>query len=116
MYPEKPLEPTLKSPVVLGSIRTLAALVVASMLLFSLPTLAQSSGSSGDQQAQPKQNQQDDQMPAAAGGPGGEPGPIAVPKKSTSDEPPPPPKPKAPSDNPQFSLHVDVPEVTVDAQ
>ena len=87
------------------------------MLLISLPALAQSSDSTNDQQGQPKQGQQqDDQMPAAAGGPGGDAGPIAVPKKSTTDEPPPPPKPKAPSDNPQYSLHVDVPVVTVDAQ
>jgi VWFA-related protein len=85
------------------------------MLLFSLPALAQSSSSSGDQQAQPQQNQQDDQVPAAAGGPGGDAGPIAVPKKSTNEEPPPPPRPKK-EDTPQFSVHVDVPLVTVDAQ
>ncbi|MGC2107926.1 MAG: VWA domain-containing protein [Candidatus Korobacteraceae bacterium] len=54
-------------------------------------------------------------MPAEAGGPGGESGPIAVPKKNTDEEPPPPPKPK-PADIPQYSLHVDVPLVTVDAQ
>ncbi len=54
-------------------------------------------------------------MPAAAGGPTGESGPIAVPKKAEGEEPPPPPKPKH-EDIPQYSLHVDVPEVTVDAQ
>ena len=68
MYPEKPLELTPKSPVVLGSLRTLAAFVVATMLLVALPARAQSSGSSGNQQAQPGQSQQDDQVPAAAGG------------------------------------------------
>ena len=116
MYPEKPLEHSPKSPVVLGLLRSLASFAVVSALLFSLPAVAQSSSSSNDQQAQPKQSQQDDQMPAAAGGPGGDAGPIAVPKRNNTDEPPPPPKPKAPSDNPQYSLHVDVPEVTVDAQ
>ncbi len=90
------------------------------MLVWAVPGHAQSSSSSSSQQQQqqapPNQNQQDDQMPAAAGGPGGDSGPIAVPKKGTNnEEPPPPPKPKA-ADNPQFSLHVDVPEVTVDAQ
>jgi VWFA-related protein len=85
------------------------------MFVFSLPAVAQSSASSGDQQAQPKQNQQDDQVPAAAGGPGGETGPIAVPKKNPTEEPPPPPRPK-PAEVPQFSVHVDVPVVTVDAQ
>ena len=116
MYPEKPLEHSPKSPVVLGLLRSLASFAVVSALLFSLPAVAQSSSGSNDQQGQPKQSQQDDQMPAAAGGPGGDAGPIAVPKRNNTDEPPPPPKPKAPSDNPQYSLHVDVPEVTVDAQ
>ena len=117
MYPEKPLEPSRKSPVVLGLLRALAAFVVAFVFLSSIPALAQSSGSSGDQQqAQPNQNPPDDQVPAAAGGPSGETGPIAVPKRSTNEEPPPPPKPKGPADTPQFSLHVDVPLVTVDAQ
>jgi VWFA-related protein len=77
---------------------------------------AQTGGSQSTQQgqSQPSQSQQD-QMPAAAGGPVGETGPIAVPKKNGSEEPPPPPpKPKAP-DNPEFSLRVDVPEVTLDA-
>lgn len=116
MYPENPLEHSPKSPVVLGLLRSLVSFAVVSALLFSLPAVAQSSSSSNDQQGQPKQSQQDDQMPAAAGGPGGDAGPIAVPKRNNTDEPPPPPKPKAPSDNPQYSLHVDVPEVTVDAQ
>ena len=38
-----------------------------------------------------------------------------MPKKKDTEEPPPPPRPK-PADNPQFSLHVDVPVVTVDAR
>jgi VWFA-related protein len=87
-----------------------------SVILCAVPCLAQSgsSGQSSSQsQSQPTQSQQD-QMPAAAGGPTGDSGPIAVPKKSDSEEPPPPPKPKA-TDNPEFSLHVDVPVVTVDA-
>ena len=93
--------------------------MVALALLVAPPaTRAQSSG--GDQQssqAQPQsgQSQQQDQVPAEAGGPGGESGPIAVPKKGNTEAPPPPPKPK-PTDIPQYSLHVDVPVVTVDAQ
>jgi hypothetical protein len=87
------------------------------LVLRAIPSLAQSNGSNSgapQQQSQPNQNQQD-QMPAAAGGPTGESGPIAVPKKAEGEEPPPPPKPH-PADVPQFSLHVDVPLVTVDAQ
>src|SRR5208337_3189906 len=50
-----------------------------------------------------------------AGGPSGESGPIAVPKKKDAEEAPPPPKPKA-GNSPEFSLHVDVPLVTVNAR
>jgi len=90
----------------------LAALLA--IALFCAPAaLAQANGSD-QQQSQPNQKQQD-QVPAEAGGPGGESGSIAVPKKGNTEEPPPPPKPK-PTDIPQFSLHVDVPVVTVDAQ
>jgi len=67
------------------------------------------------QQSQTNQSQQD-QIPAAAGGPEGESGPIAVPKKGENPEPPPPPKPKQPADLPGYSLRVDVPVVTIDAQ
>jgi VWFA-related protein len=95
--------------------------LLGAMLVFcAIPSLAQSNGSNpgGSQQSQqqstPNQNQQD-QMPAAAGGPTGESGPIAVPKKAEGEEPPPPPRPH-PADVPQFSLHVDVPLVTIDAQ
>ncbi len=52
-----------------------------------------------------------------AGGPGGDVGPMAVPKKKdSSDDTPPPPKPKKQADIPEYSLHVDVPVVTVDAR
>jgi VWFA-related protein len=86
-------------------------LLTAAVFLFAVTCVAQSG--SGDQNPPPNQTQQD-QMPAASGGPTGESGPIAVPKKSGSEEPPPPPKPKQ-ADNPEYSLHVDVPVVTVDA-
>jgi VWFA-related protein len=89
------------------------AALLAIALYWAPAALAQSSGS--DQQQSPPNKQQQDQVPAEAGGPGGESGSIAVPKKGNTDEPPPPPKPK-PTDIPEFSLHVDVPVVTVDAQ
>ncbi len=117
MHSEKYLKPHSISPVLPNPVRVALTTLVASVVLLGAPAFAQSG--SGDQsssqgQSQPSKSQQD-QMPAAAGGPTGDAGPIAVPKKSTSDEPPPPPKPK-PADIPQYSLHVDVPEVTVDAQ
>jgi len=93
----------------------MALLGVLASILSAVPVRAQSSSSNPSAQSQPTQSQQD-QMPAAAGGPTGESGSIAVPKKKETEEAPPPPKPKQPSDIPQYSLHVDVPEVTIDAR
>ena len=89
-----------------------AAVVAIILLSTAVPGSAQSS-SGGQSSSQPSLQQQD-QMPTAAGGPGGESGSIAVPKKSTSEEPPPVPRPK-PAGDPEYSLHVNVPLVTVDA-
>ncbi len=118
MYSEKHLNFPGISPVTLSPLRIAAILVVAGLLGFAIPGRAQSSSGSdsGTQtQSQPTKSQQE-QMPAEAGGPAGESGSIAVPKKKDAEEAPPPPKPKSPTDNPQFSLHVDVPVVSVDAR
>lgn len=69
-------------------------------------------------QAQQPQ-QQPDQAAPDAGGPGADSGVIALPKKKDAPEDVPPPAPAAPKiKNPEgmgnFSLRVDVPEVTVD--
>ena len=85
-------------------------------LLSALPARAQATNTSPAQQTQPQQEQNSPE----AGGPSGDTGVIAVPKKSKPEEaPPPPPAPAAPKVvNPpglsNYSLHVDVPEVTVD--
>ena len=117
MYPEKHLRFHSKTPTAISPFSAALAALVALALFVATPAVrAQSSG--GDQQApqaQSQSGQNQDQVPAEAGGPGGESGPIAVPKKEHAEAPPPPPKPK-PTDIPQFSLHVDVPVVTVDAQ
>ncbi len=68
-------------------------------------------------QSQSTTQSQQNQAPPEAGGPSGDTGVIAVPKKKETDEPPPaPPAPKFknPEGMPNFSLHVDVPEVVVD--
>jgi hypothetical protein len=102
------------SPDVFRAVGAALFAVMAIVLLGAIPGRAQSGSSDqSSTQSQPSQKQQD-QMPAEAGGPGGESGSIAVPKKSNSEEPPPPPRPK-PADTPEFSLHVNVPVVTVDA-
>ena len=117
MYSEKHLKSPKKSLSLLVSPRGWLLSLVFLLVFGTVAVQAQSgngSSSTQQEQSQPRQSQQD-QMPAAAGGPTGDAGPIAVPKKSTNEEPPPPPKPK-PADVPQYSLHVDVPVVTVDAQ
>jgi VWFA-related protein len=105
------------SPVALCTIGAVVVTLVVSAFLLAVPGRAQSS-SSGQSASQSQSGQgQQSQMPPEAGGPTGESGPIAVPKKKDTEEPPPPPKPKpSESDTPQFSLHVDVPVVTIDAR
>jgi VWFA-related protein len=63
--------------------------------------------------------QQPDAASPDAGGPGGDSGPIVVPKKKAQPDDVPPPAPvapkiKNPENMPSVSLHVEVPEVTVD--
>ena len=114
MYREKHPE---RPPVVCGYLVMALMGVLASILLTAVPVSAQSSSSNPQAQSQPTQSQsQQDQMPAEAGGPTGESGSIAVPKKKETEEAPPPPKPRQPPDVPQYSLHVNVPEVTIDAR
>jgi VWFA-related protein len=67
----------------------------------------------------PQQPQQPDQATPDSGGPGADTGVIALPKKKEKEEDVPPPAPAAPKiKNPEgmsnFSLRVEVPEVTVD--
>jgi VWFA-related protein len=66
--------------------------------------------------ANTQQQQQPDQPAPDSGGPGGDNGAIAIPKKAEKpDVPPPPPEPKVknPAGLTNFSLRVDVPEVTL---
>ncbi len=99
-------------------LRTIPVAIIAwlaTAFLIAVPGRAQSS-STGQSAPQSQSNQgQQGQAPAEAGGPESESNPIAVPKKKDSEEPPPPPRPK-PAGTPEFSLHVDVPVVTVNAR
>src|SRR5579863_70231 len=82
-----------------------------SLLILALATFvglsaAQDQGSSGPSKGQ--------EPPPADGGPQTDVGPYAIPKKK--DEPPPPPPPERPKKiegMPDYSIHVDVPTVTV---
>jgi VWFA-related protein len=100
------------------NVRYLSAVMLAALAVvfwLGAPGMAQSTDTQSLSQSQT--TQKPDQVPAEAGGPGGEVGPMAVPKKKDStDDTPPPPKPKKQADIPEYSLHVDVPVVTVDAR
>lgn len=97
----------------------LMAVVALALPLSVSPALHAQSAPPPQQPAQPAQPAQTDNPDA--GGPTGDNGPIVVPKKkpSLSDDNVPPPAPvapkiKNPEGMPSVSLHVDVPEVTVD--
>ncbi|HZD48477.1 MAG TPA: VWA domain-containing protein [Silvibacterium sp.] len=90
------------------------------LLLVQAPAFAQQSTTppSGSQQPGAQQQPDQDQTAPEAGGPTGDNGSIAIPKKKEKEEPAPPapaePTVKNPPGLQNFSLHVDVPIVTVD--
>ena len=76
------------------------------------------SQSSQGQPSQPaagsQQNPNQQEAPPEAGGPNSDTGPYAIPKKGEEPPPPPPPeRPKKIEGMPDYSIHVDVPLVTV---
>ncbi len=92
---------------------------LAMMLLFS-SAFGQAQSTPAPQQPQQPAGTPPDTASPDSGGPTGDSGPIVVPKKKAQpDDTPPPaapvaPKIKNPENMPSVSLHVDVPEVTVD--
>jgi VWFA-related protein len=69
---------------------------------------------SGQSSAGSQQNPNQQDAPPEAGGPHSDSGPYAIPKKGAEPPPPPPPaKPKKIEGMPDYSIHVDVPLVTV---
>jgi len=91
-------------------------LIFSVAVLFAFPghLSAQSgSDSQGSAGQSGSQNPNQQEAPPEAGGPKGSTGPYAIPKKT--EEPPPPPveKPKKIDGMPDYSIHVDVPLVTV---
>jgi VWFA-related protein len=96
-------------------LRKFLPISVAAVGLFLLPLggLAEQ-----DQTNQPaaatQQNPNQQEVPPEAGGPKGDSGPYAMPKKGEEPPPPPPPeRPKKIEGMPDYSIHVDVPLVTV---
>jgi VWFA-related protein len=69
---------------------------------------------SGQSSAGSQQNPNQQEAPPEAGGPNSDTGPYAIPKKGVEPPPPPPPaRPKKIEGMPDYSIHVDVPLVTV---
>lgn len=101
--------------------------LIALLLLAQAPSLASAQQTSPPEQSAPAQQTTpapaqsqptQDQSAPAEGGPTGDNGAIAIPKKpetsAPTPPPPPPAKPKNPPGMPNYSLHVNVPVVTVD--
>lgn len=98
------------------------AYVLSFMLIVSLvsgsavhaPAQEQSGQSSSAQNSSAQQNPNQQDVPPEAGGPNSDTGPYAIPKKGEEPPPPPPPeRPKRVEGIPDYSIHVDVPLVTV---
>jgi VWFA-related protein len=88
-------------------------MVVAMLSQFSAALPGQQD-QSGQSSAGSQQNPNQQEAPPEAGGPNSDTGPYAIPKKGAEAPPPPPPaKPKKIEGMPDYSIHVDVPIVTV---
>ncbi|HZQ18838.1 MAG TPA: VWA domain-containing protein [Terriglobales bacterium] len=91
------------------------------LLILNLVAWAPISAAAQQQSSQPSsdqapnaQNPNRQEAPPEAGGPNGDAGPYAIPKKGEEQPPPPPPeRPKKVAGMPDYSIHVDVPVVTV---
>ena len=99
-------------------VRSRFSFALVAVLVASAAAWAQSTPPQPQPQQQQQQQQQDQTAPDA-GGPGADNGAIALPKKKDKPEEAPPPAPVQPKfKNPEgagnYSLRVDVPEVTVD--
>jgi VWFA-related protein len=91
----------------------LAVSLLAGAPLWAAQPQSQDQSSSG-QSSQAQQNPNQQEAPPEAGGPNSDTGPYAIPKKGEEAPPPPPPeKPKKIEGMPDYSIHVDVPVVTV---
>jgi VWFA-related protein len=99
-------------------LRTSRPTLLLALFVAALAPIALCGGSALAQSTPANQEPQkpDDQQSPEAGGPGGDSGSIALPKKKAPAEAPAPaePKVKNPEGMGTFSLHVDVPVVTVD--
>lgn len=99
----------------------LSLLVIAVLAIEAMPLhRAYGQSQSTSQPAGQSSGQNQPQATPDSGGPGADSGTIAIPRKNPDDQPPPPPpappepKFKQPEGAPDYSMHITVPEVTVD--
>lgn len=88
--------------------RSLLLALLLCLTVGLLPVAAQ------DTSQNPPANPNKQEAPAEAGGPTGDVGPYVIPKKKEEPPPPAPEKPKKVEGMPDYSIHVDVPVVTMD--
>lgn len=92
----------------------LSFLLIWSLVADSALPLAAQEQSGPSQNPSSQQNPNHQEVPPEAGGPNSDTGPYAIPKKGEEPPPPPPPeRPKRMEGIPDYSIHVDVPLVTV---
>lgn len=85
--------------------------LLLALLAVGAPSGAVAQQGSSSSSASQNPNQQD--APPEAGGPNSDTGPYAIPKKGEEPPPPPPERPKKVEGMSDYSIHVDVPLVTV---
>ncbi len=100
-----------------GCVRKYCLFILLWLLgLFLLPGVLEQASAQNDQSSPNSTNtQQKQDAPPDAGGPQNETGPYAIPKKPEEPPAPPPEKPKKVEGIPDYSIHLDVPIVNVDA-
>jgi VWFA-related protein len=89
-------------------IRSIVLAIILGLTVGLIPALAQ------DTPQNPPPNPNKQETPPEAGGPTGDVGPYVIPKKKEEPPPPAPEKPKKIEGMPDYSIHVDVPVVTLD--
>jgi len=111
VYPQKP---TRNAQFCANLLCFLLVLTLVTGSAAALPAQDTSGQSPNAQHPNAQQNPNQQEVPPEAGGPNSDTGPYAIPKKGESEPPPPPPdRPKRIAGIPDYSIHVDVPLVTV---
>jgi VWFA-related protein len=103
-----------KSARIAGLCKIVSLVVVICCIVFWAAPIGARQDQTTQPAASPGQNPNQQEAPPEAGGPNSSDSPYAIPRKGAEPPPPPPPpKPKKVEGIPDYSIHVDVPLVTV---